>query len=102
MIGAKAQSMFDRDAKQNTNYSANYGLPPTGRFFDPTNYSGAEDQMGSGGFGLSALNRARAAGYTDDQIRQTVQHLPGLVFSVGGDSISADSLHVAAAALYRC
>ena len=90
-VGAKAQSMFDNAAKQSTNYSGNYGLPPTGRFFDPTNFSGAEDQMGSGGFGLSALNRARAAGYTDGQIRTT---LAGAGVEIGGKA--ADSLNVAA------
>ena len=90
-VGAKAQSMFDNVAKQGTNYSGNYGLPPTGRFFDPTNYSGAEDQMGSGGFGLAALARARAAGYTDAQIRTT---LAGAGVDIG--SKAADSLNVAA------
>tara|TARA_Y100000004_G_C8925822_1_gene417591 strand:+ start:256 stop:1527 length:1272 start_codon:yes stop_codon:yes gene_type:complete len=90
-VGAKAQSMFDNAAKQSTDYSGNYGLPPTGRFFDPTNFSGAEDQMGSGGFGLSALNRARAAGYTDGQIRTT---LAGAGVEIGGKA--ADSLNVAA------
>lgn len=90
-IGAKAQSMFDNAAKQGTDYSASRGLPPTGRFFDPTNYSGAEDQMGSGGFGLSALQRARQAGYTDAQIRTT---LAGAGVEIGGKA--ADALNVAA------
>ena len=90
-VGAKAQSMFDNAAKQSTDYSGSYGLPPTGRFFDPTNYSGAEDEMGSGGFGLAALNRARAAGYTDAQIRTT---LAGAGVEIGGKA--ADSLNVAA------
>ena len=83
--------MFDNAAKQGTDYSASRGLPPTGRFFDPTNYSGAEDQMGSGGFGLSALQRARQAGYTDAQIRTT---LAGAGVEIGGKA--ADALNVAA------
>ena len=46
-----------------------------GRYFDPTNYSGAKyDYMGKGGFGAGALSRAKAAGFTDDQIRQTVSN----------------------------
>jgi len=90
-VGAKAQSMFDNAAKQSTDYSGSYGLPSTGRFFDPTNFSGAEDEMGSGSFGLSALNRARAAGYSDAQIRTT---LAGAGVEIGGKA--ADSLNVQA------
>ena len=56
-MGQKLSRSFDNAAKQGTDYSGGGGLPPTGRFFDPTNYSGAEDQMGEGGFGLSALQR---------------------------------------------
>ena len=89
-VGAKAQAMFSNAANRAADYSANRGLPPTGRFFDPTNFSGAtNDSMGNGGFGFSALQRARGSGYTDAQIRTT---LAASGVTIGGKA--ADSLEV--------
>jgi len=99
-IGGKAQQIFDNAAARNNDYSDNYGLPPSGRFFDPSNFSGMEDRMDDGGFGDHALGRARAAGYSDAQIRSTLaasgmmigpkaaKHLgvmPGKTFYTGPD-----------------
>ena len=89
-IGGKAQAMFSNAANRAADYSANRGLPSTGRFFDPTNFSGAaDDSMGNGGFGFSALQRARGSGYSDAQIRTT---LAGAGVTIGGKA--ADSLGV--------
>lgn len=90
-VGSKAQAMFSNAANRAADYSANRGLPETGRFFDPTNFSGGEDQMGDGGFGFSALQRARGSGYSDAQIRTT---LAGAGVTIGGKA--ADSLGVMA------
>ena len=99
-VGEKAQQIFDNAAARNNDYSDNYGLPPSGRFFDPSNFSGMEDRLDDGGFGDYALGRARAAGYTDAQIRSTLaasgmmigpkaaKHLgvmPGRTFYTGPD-----------------
>lgn len=95
-VGSKAQAMFSNAANRAADYSANRGLPPTGRFFDPTNFSGAtNDSMGNGGFGASALARARGSGYTDAQIRST---LAASGVTIGGKA--ADQLGVMAGKTY--
>lgn len=89
-VGPKAQAIFQNAANRAADYSANRGIPQSGRFFDPTNFSSAaNDSMGNGGFGYSALQRARGAGYTDAQIRTT---LAGSGVTIGGKA--ADSLGV--------
>lgn len=91
-IGEKAQQMFTNASNASSGGNVNqYGTPATGRFFDPSNYSGAEDAMGSGGFGLEALNRARKAGFSDAQIRTT---LAGAGMEIG--PAAADALGVMA------
>ena len=66
---------IDRDARNMFNSGRTKEADAAGRYFDPTNYSGAKyDYMGEGGFGAGALRRAQAAGFTDDQIRQTVSN----------------------------
>ena len=66
---------IDRDARNMFNSGRTKEADAAGRYFDPTNYSGAKyDYMGKGGFGAGALSRAKAAGFTDDQIRQTVSN----------------------------
>jgi len=95
-VGAKAQAMFSNAANRGADYSANRGLPQTGRFFDPTNFSSAtNDSMGNGGFGASALARARGSGYTDAQIRST---LAASGVTIGGKA--ADQLGVMAGKTY--
>lgn len=72
-VGAAAQQIFDNAAAAKANYSDNRGVPSSGRFFNPANFSGDDkDSLGNGGFGAQALARARAAGYTDAQIRTTL------------------------------
>ena len=72
-IGAAAQQMFNNAAAAKNDYSVNRGTPASGRFFNPANFTGDKaDSLGSGGFGAEALARARAAGYTDAQIRTTL------------------------------
>lgn len=72
-IGAAAQQMFNNAAAAKNDYSENRGIPASGRFFNPANFTGDKaDSLGSGGFGAEALARARAAGYTDAQIRTTL------------------------------
>ena len=91
-IGEKAQQMFSNATNAASGSGVNqYGAPAAGRFFDPSNYSGAEDAMGSGGFGLEALNRARKAGFNDAQIRTT---LAGAGMTIG--PAAADALGVMA------
>ena len=66
---------IDRDARNMFNSGRTKEADAAGRYFDPTNYSGAKyDYMGKGGFGAGAMRRAQAAGFTDDQIRQTVSN----------------------------
>ena len=110
-IGSKAQAMFANAAARSNDYSGSAGVPSSGRFFDPTNYSTAtDDSMGAGGFGRSALNRARAAGFTDAQIRtslassgveigglaaQDLGVMPGKTFYTGPDGLGRPSQELA-------